>query len=96
MAEVLEAALGGAQFGFEVAPGTHTGSADQFLLLLDPDRTGNSFADRLEHLVATLEASGVPRLPAERRYRNRTRARTHGVELGREAYDTLVAFASPR
>lgn len=92
MVEILAAALGGASFGFEdrsgAIKGALTSNAGQFLLLVDPRRIGEGFADRVELLLAALRGAGTARLPGDLRYQRRLIAERDGVEVG----DKMHAF----
>lgn len=94
MVEVLVAVLGGGPFGFEVEPNAATGRTGQFVLLLDPARSGRGgVLERVESLLATLCADGLSRLPGDRRYRNREATRRHGIRLGTAEHAALVDLA---
>ena len=98
MVEVMAAALSGGKFGFEdrsrSVPGANTTQGGEFILVVDPARTaGEGFARRIEALLAALRASGVSRLPAERRYRNRRRALADGIAIADAVYRGLVELA---
>ncbi|MCC6466687.1 MAG: Ldh family oxidoreductase [Alphaproteobacteria bacterium] len=98
MVEILAAAVGGAEFGFEDRsagnPGATTSRSGQFLLLIDPSRfAGPQFAERLELLFAELADAGVDRLPGDRRLEARRRAGRDGIEVEKADYDRLVDLA---
>ena len=92
MVEILAAGFGGGRFGFEDASasvaGAVTSNAGQFLLLLDP----GEFGDRVEALLAAILASGVPRLPGDRRYARRRAAERDGIVVPGERLDELRGY----
>jgi delta1-piperideine-2-carboxylate reductase len=97
MIEILSAAVTGGRFGFDdrVAefPGGRTSHAGQFIMLLDPVRTaGLDFFDRVEDLLAHLQASGAKRLPGDRRYAQRLRSLSEGIPVSSEHYDTMMGI----
>jgi delta1-piperideine-2-carboxylate reductase len=99
MVEILSAAVTGGRFGFEddVAnfPGAKTSHAGQFVMVLDPIQTvGEEFSARIEELVARLAASGVDRLPGDRRRERRERALSEGIEISSEQYKILESLLS--
>ncbi len=98
MVEILCAAFGGGQFGFEVDssghPGAQTSRTGQFLLLLDPARAGaRDFGARVEGLLGTLRDAGSERLPGGRRHERRAVSRAEGIRVGAGAYRALLALA---
>jgi (2R)-3-sulfolactate dehydrogenase (NADP+) len=86
MVEILAASLIGANHAFEAssfftAEGPPPG-VGQFLLAIDPGPlSGGSFFERLEILVAALEAQEGARLPGGRRLTNREKAARDGIEV---------------
>jgi delta1-piperideine-2-carboxylate reductase len=89
MVEVLAAALTGGNFSFEfdlaTCPGAQTPRTGEFVLLIDPQQTGeNNFAGRIDILVDALHASGQNRLPGDRRYQNRKQSMARGVLVSDE------------
>jgi (2R)-3-sulfolactate dehydrogenase (NADP+) len=86
MVEILAASLIGANHAFEAssfftAEGPPPG-VGQFLLAIDPGPlSGGSFFERLEILVAELEAQEGARLPGGRRLTNREKAARDGIEV---------------
>src|SRR5205085_6867955 len=73
MVEIIAGALTGGPFGFEDRsheyPGAQTPKAGQTVILIDPLLVpGNRYFERIEGLFEAVVASGVERLPAERRY----------------------------
>jgi len=86
MIEILVAALGGGDFGFEDRsaeyPGAQTSKAGQFVLLIDPARlAGSGFSGRVEALLARIVESGAERLPSERRYLRRAQSLAQGIAI---------------
>ena len=84
MIEILAGALTGGPFGFEDRsheyPGAETPKAGQTVILIDPLHVpGNGYFERIESLFEAVAASGVERLPAERRYARRERSLRDGV-----------------
>jgi delta1-piperideine-2-carboxylate reductase len=97
MVEILSAAVTGGRFGFDdrVAdfPGGKTSHAGQFVMVLDPVQTaGSDFFDRVEELLARIKASGVTRLPGDRRYARRRRAALDGIPVSLDQYETMMEF----
>jgi delta1-piperideine-2-carboxylate reductase len=93
MIEVLAAALTGGQFSFEVKlpSGAETPRTGQMVLLIDPAKGGGTlFGERIETLISEIKASGVTRLPSERRYEQRRQAQLTGVPLSRAEMDKLT------
>jgi hypothetical protein len=69
-------ALTDGPFGFEDRsreyPGAQTSKAGQTVILIDPLHVpGNRYFERIEGLFEAVVASGVERLPADRRYARR-------------------------
>ena len=86
MIEILAGALTGGCFGFEDRsgeyPGAQTPKAGQAVILIDPTRVPRNFYfERIESLFAAITASGVERLPAERRYAQRECSLRRGIVL---------------
>jgi delta1-piperideine-2-carboxylate reductase len=97
MIEILCAALTGGRFGFDdrVAdfPGGKTSHAGQFVMLLDPAQAaGEIFSSRVEELVSRIRASGVTRLPGDRRYARRKRASSEGIEVSAEHFTYMESL----
>ena len=92
MVELLTAALSGANFAFEAssfftADGPPPRIAQTFVVI-DPDAFGGEhFLDRVEALVAEVDAQPGTRLPGDRRHEKRAAAREQGVEIA----DDLLA-----
>jgi delta1-piperideine-2-carboxylate reductase len=94
MIEIMAGALTGGCFGFEDRsgeyPGAQTPKAGQTVILIDPLLVpGNRYAERIESLFAALAASGVERLPAERRYARREKALRDGIAIGDDQWARL-------
>ena len=99
MIELLSAALTGGNFSYEVDssgyPGARTTRTGEFVLLIDPERAGaRDFRSRVELLVVKMAECGQPRLPGERRYRNRRHAATNGITASDSVLETLHGFLS--
>ena len=98
MVEIMAAALTGGKFSFEVDWSEHPGAViphtGQFILLIDPHLAAvRPFAERIEELIAQLRDAGVERLPGERRYAARRRARALGIPLDAEDWARLRRLA---
>jgi hypothetical protein len=62
--------------------GVQTPKAGQTVILIDPLLVpGNRYFERIETLFAAVAASGVERLPAERRYTQRERSLRDGIRV---------------
>lgn len=99
MVEVLAAGLTGGRFGFNddspKFPGAQTSRAGQFLLVIDPARSGGSgFAARMAELIGMLREAGAQRLPADERYHRRAHAAQHGITIPDAAHEKLLALAA--
>lgn len=99
MIEILAAALTGGRFGFEDLssgyPGAQSTNAGQCVIVIDPARTaGSTFRERVEALLDQLIDSGVSRLPAERRYRQRARAEERGIEITGDDWKMLQELSA--
>lgn len=98
MIELFGAALTGGDFSFEVDwsghPGAQTPHTGQLVILVDPDKgRPHQFAQRAEHLVEQLLASGLDRLPGTRRYETRARADRSGIPISNAALESLEQLA---
>jgi delta1-piperideine-2-carboxylate reductase len=94
MIEILAGALTGGPFGFEDRsheyPGAQTSKAGQTVILIDPLRVpGNRHLERTENLFDAVVASGVERLPAERRYGRREQSLREGITGSDRDWATL-------
>jgi delta1-piperideine-2-carboxylate reductase len=94
MVEILSAAVTGGRFGYDdrvaAFPGGKTSHAGQFVMVLDPTQTaGTGFFDRVEEFLARLKASGVKRLPGQRRYERRKRAEAEGIPISSEHHEIM-------
>jgi delta1-piperideine-2-carboxylate reductase len=94
MIEILAGALTGGPFGFEDRsgeyPGAQTPKAGQTVILIDPLLvSGNRYFERIGSLFAAIAASGVNRLPAERRYARRKQALRGGIPVGDHDWVTI-------
>ena len=95
MVEILAAAVTGGRFGFDdrvaAFPGGKTSHAGQFVMVFDPIRTaGPEFFERTEELLAQLRASGVERLPGDRRYSCRQKSLTEGITVPALHYELMM------
>jgi delta1-piperideine-2-carboxylate reductase len=86
MIEIIAGALTGGPFGFEDRshkyPGAQTPKAGQTVILIDPLLVpGNRYFERIEALFEAVVASGVERLPAERRYARRQQSLRDGITV---------------
>jgi delta1-piperideine-2-carboxylate reductase len=86
MIEIIAGALTGGPFGFEDRsheyPGAQTPKAGQTVILIDPLLVpGNRYFERIEDLFEAVVASGVERLPAERRYARRQQSLRDGITV---------------
>jgi delta1-piperideine-2-carboxylate reductase len=94
MVEILAGALTGGPFGFEdrspAYPGAQTPKSGQTVILIDPLHVpGNRYFERFESLFEAIAASGVDRLPAERRYARREQSLRDGIPLRDRDWTTL-------
>ena len=94
MIEILAGALTGGPFGFEDRsheyPGAQTPKAGQIVILIDPLLVpGSRYFERIEDLFAAIAASGVERLPAERRYARREQTLRNGIAVSDRDWTTL-------
>jgi delta1-piperideine-2-carboxylate reductase len=94
MIEILAGALTGGPFGFEDRsheyPGAQTPKAGQTVILIDPLLVpGNRYFERIEGLFEAVAASGVERLPAERRYARREQSLRDGITVSDRDWATL-------
>lgn len=86
MVELLAAALTGGNFSFGFTwanhPGAQTPRTGQLFIVIDPSRgPGSDFAQRAEELVGAMHDAGQPRMPGDRRYRQRKEAESQGVAI---------------
>lgn len=101
MVELLAAGITGGNFSFEFDwsqhPGAKTPWTGQLLIVIDPDRggSGQAFAERSEVLVRELQGVGQERMPGERRYVERARSLSEGVELSIAEWARLAGLARP-
>jgi len=99
MVEILAAGLTAAHFGFEAssfftAEGESPG-VGQLLIGLAPDPlSGETFAGRLEILVAAILEQKNTRLPGDRRLALRQEAHKNGILLKDQLYDQLAALGA--
>lgn len=100
MIELLGAALTGGKFSNQVDwsrhPGAQTPHTGQFMLLIDPARSGGAdFDQRAADFTDILRSAGLVLLPGERRLRNRARATRDGIILSDEEWSDLAALGAP-
>ncbi|MFO2463575.1 Ldh family oxidoreductase [Pseudomonas sp. 15FMM2] len=98
MVELLAAALTGGNFSFEFDwsnhPGAKTPWTGQLLIVIDPAKSaGQDFAKRSQELVRQMHASGLKRLPGERRHRARAKSEKEGIVIDREELERLQMLA---
>ncbi|MGH8435716.1 MAG: Ldh family oxidoreductase [Pseudomonas sp.] len=98
MVELLAAALTGGHFSFEFDwskhPDAQTPWTGQLLIVIDPSKAaGQNFAARSQELVSQMHAAGQPRLPGDRRYRERAKAQTQGIPIAVHELARLRALA---
>ena len=94
MIEIIAGAVTGGPFGFEDRsheyPGAQTPKAGQTVILIDPLLVpGSRYFERIESLFDALAASGVARLPAERRYARREQSLRDGITVSDRDWATL-------
>ncbi|MDW6023333.1 Ldh family oxidoreductase [Mesorhizobium sp. BAC0120] len=98
MVEILASALTCGLFSHEVDfskhPGAETPNTGQMLLVIDPERGGNSFAARVLSLTEKIRASGDVRLPSDHRYARRAGAEKNGIPIAAERLAELRMLAS--
>lgn len=98
MVELLAAALTGGNFSFDFDwsghPGAQTPWTGQLLIVIDPSKgAGHNFAERTEHLVKALHEAGQPRIPGNRRYRQRAESMAQGLLIADEQLHKLRELA---
>ncbi|NTG05309.1 Ldh family oxidoreductase [Agrobacterium rhizogenes] len=98
MVELMAGALTGGQLSFENdfgdCIGAQTPKAGQLLIVIDPERGGNSgFAERVSVLCDRLIDAGQERLPGARRYENRRQSSLFGIPMAEAKLLELQTFA---
>lgn len=99
MIELMAAALTGAHFGYEASSFfTSDGPAPgvgQLVIAIDPDAAAgrDGFAQRLETIIAAIEAQDGVRLPGTRRLAGRAKAVSEGVTVDSAALERAEALA---
>ncbi len=98
MVELLAAGLTGGNFSFEFDwsrhPGAQTPWTGQLLIVIDPDKGGGQpFAQRSEELVRQLHGVGQQRMPGDRRYGERAKSMSWGIEISQNDLARLQALA---
>lgn len=99
MMEIMGAALAGGDYSFEIDwsayPGAATPHGGQTYILIDPQRGAvNSFAERLEVLIAEIHDAGQSRLPGDRRYAIRRESLANGITVDESALAEIRALAA--
>ena len=101
MVELLAAGLIGEGFSFEAARYDNEDGGPprggEFMLAIDPARLGDKegWLDHAEGFFAGLTALDGVRLPGDRRYANRARAPSQGVQVPKTLHDKIVALSAP-
>ena len=98
MVELLAAGLTGGNFCFEAQQqseqfGSQDGGpshAGQVFILIDPKGYHDTFASRVEGLFDQIDAQEGTRIPGDRRYANRVRSATEGIECQPELYQKIL------
>jgi delta1-piperideine-2-carboxylate reductase len=101
MVELLAAALTGGNFSFDFSwaehPGAQTPRTGQLFIVIDPSRgPAGNFAERAERLVQAMHDAGQPRMPGDRRYRQRKESESLGIAVAGEQLATLRELAGVR
>lgn len=98
MIELLCAALTGGNFSYEVDwskhPGAQTPCTGQTIILIDPARGADGiepFGARTDALIDLVIEAGNPRLPGDKRLRERERTAREGITIPQEDWEFLVA-----
>ncbi|AEV37095.1 malate/L-lactate dehydrogenase family protein [Pseudovibrio sp. FO-BEG1] len=98
MIEILAAGLCGTAFGFE-ASSLFSGEGDapnlgQVILTINADLVSDgAFAERMQTMVAAIEAEQGARLPGTSRLAAREKARLNGINLPKPIYEEAVRLA---
>jgi delta1-piperideine-2-carboxylate reductase len=100
MVEILASALTGGQFSSEVDfsrhPGAETPKTGQLLIVIDPDRGGNTtVAARIRQLIGNLREAGQQRLPGDRRYAQRKASEEYGIPISLAQLEQLSYLKIP-
>jgi (2R)-3-sulfolactate dehydrogenase (NADP+) len=98
LVDVMSGGVAGSNFSFEASDfaGTVGGPPDvgQVVLAIDPTATmGDSFVDRIEHVLRALSDEPGARLPGDRRLQHRRAASSEGVEVPDDLMALLEAYA---
>jgi (2R)-3-sulfolactate dehydrogenase (NADP+) len=93
MIDLLAAGLTGANFSKDASPyasaeGPPPG-VGQFFMAFDPDAFAPGFLDRIEDLLAAMQAQDGVRLPGDRRLGARARAGVDGIEVDDALFDLI-------
>lgn len=99
MVELLAAGLTGGNFSFEFDwsrhPGAQTPWTGQLLIVIDPDKgSGQHFAERSEELVRQMHGVGQERIPGDRRYQERAKSLSNGIDISQAEWANLQALAA--
>ncbi len=97
--DLLAAGLTGASFSFQASSfGTNEGGppdVGQLFIAFSPTLTGGeALAERLEQLVAEVEAQPGARLPGDKRHDNRRKAERDGVDVPEDLVAKLKGYAA--
>jgi delta1-piperideine-2-carboxylate reductase len=101
MVELLAAGLIGEGFSVEAARYDNKDGGPprggEFMLAIDPARLGDpeGWLDHAEGFLADLAALDGVRLPGDRRYANRARTPSEGVQVPQALHDKIVALSTP-
>ena len=95
MVEILTAGLAGASFAYEASSFFSAEGAPprvgQSFMIIDPDVfAGETFAVRIEELIAEILSQQGARLPGDRRLAQREKSRRDGVAISKQLYEELV------
>jgi (2R)-3-sulfolactate dehydrogenase (NADP+) len=98
LVDILCGGLAGPNFSFQASSFTNNegGPPDvgQFFLAVDPSTlAGPGFARHLETMLHALAEDDGVRLPGERRYANRERARQRGIDVPNQLVQRLESYA---
>ncbi len=101
MVELLAAGLIGEGFSFEAARYDNKDGGPprggEFMLAIDPARLGDpeGWLGHADGFFASLTALDGVRLPGDRRYANRARTPSQGVQVPKAMHDKIVALSAP-
>jgi delta1-piperideine-2-carboxylate reductase len=97
MVKLLAGSLIGEQFSYEAGESDNKDGGPprggELIIAMEPGLMGGAAAlDHAERLFARIAEQPNARLPADRRYVNREKARKEGVSVAREAVDKIHAL----